>query len=365
MRAAPVLILALVSLGIPRAHADKFDTSATTTARALGMGNAVINTERGGMSVFHNPANIAAKDTGSVFQIVNFSLEANEGLVTQSQKGGSINFANLSTFYETMNGNKNNYAGGRYSLYPNLTIRNLSFGVLYERNRAAMVRETDGAFIVRAKDRFAPTAALSFRLFAGIFRIGIMAQYLTVGEADSTIAAPVDKSQLDWNKVINSRGAITKTGGVTLTLPMRYLPSFSFVARDIGGTTFNKSPLVPSGTGRNVEPKKMTYDLATSFTVYLSSRIETRWEVDYRDVLNRNQGNRMRHIFAGTEMDMFNFLHFRAGYMHGWPAAGLGVGTAKANINFAWYSDEVEDRLRAFRDTRYVLQYTHSLFGGK
>ena len=55
--------------------ADRFDTSETQTVRSLGMGNAGINSERGGLSVFYNPANIAAKSTRPVLQLFNFSLE--------------------------------------------------------------------------------------------------------------------------------------------------------------------------------------------------------------------------------------------------------------------------------------------------
>lgn len=352
-------------ISIPKSLADRFDeTTVMPSAKALGMGNAGINSERGPTSVFYNPANIAAKNTATTLQLMNFAFEGNEMWVGQTQRGGNVNTMDLSKFYDTLNSNKNAFEQTRFSIYPNVTFRNLSLGLLYQKDRGAMVRETDGALYVRARDIVAPTAALSFRLFGGILRFGAMVQLLSYGYADKYIVGAT-RSDADWGKQMSAKSGLAKTGGFTLSLPFKYLPSFSLVARNIGGTSFSRAPLGTTGSSTSTIPtQKMTYDFGGSFVYYISGQIETKFEVDYRDMLNKNVGSRMQRIFTGAELSMFHFIQLRAGYMHGYPTAGFGIGNQKASVNLSWYSDEREDRLRAFRDQKFVLQYTRSFLGG-
>ncbi len=349
----------------PRALSDRFDGSTVMpSAKSLGMGNAGINSERGPNSVFYNPANIAAKSTATSVQLLNFSVEGSEMWVAQTQNGGNINVMDLSKFYTTLDSNKNAYEQARYSIYPNITFRNLSLGLLYQKDRGAMVRETDGALYVHARDIVAPTAALSFRLFGGILRFGGMVQLLSYGYADKYIQNPT-LSTADWGKQMSANSGLVKTAGFTLSLPFQHLPSFSLVARNIGGTSFSRPALGTSGQSTSTIPTQpMTYDFAASFVHYVSGQIESKFELDYRDVTNKNQGSRMQHIFAGAELSLFHFIQLRAGYMHGYPTAGFGMGNQRGSINLTWYSDEMEDRLRAFRDQKFVIQYTRSFLGG-
>lgn len=355
--------IALMLIGVSYAYAVDHNTNETSSAKALGMGNAGINTERGPVAVFYNPASLAVKDTRAVFQLFNFSIDADEMWLAQSQKGGSINTTNFSKFYETVKASKGDLEGVRFSAYPNLTVRNFSLGLLYETNRGLMVRNSDSKLLVRARDRFGPTAGLSFRMFGGIIRFGMMAQLLTVTEANDYISPPSPGSA-SWDKNIKAGSGLAKSAGFTLSLPFRYLPSFSVVARDIGGTSFGGAPMVFTGNGKP-NARKATYDLGTSFVYYLGKSIETKFEADYRDTTRKLGGSPMQHVFAGGEIDFFNLFQLRGGYMNAYPTAGFGLGTKNAGINISWYSDNFEDGLRAAREQRYVVQFSKSLFGGK
>ncbi len=361
-----LLFFAIFIVAIPHSLADRFDeTTVMTSARALSMGNAGINSERGPNSVFYNPANIAAKNTAPSFQLMNFSVQANEMLAGQSQEGGNVNILDLRKFYTTLDANKNAYEQARFSLYPNITLRNLSLGVLYQKDRGAMVRATDGALYVRARDIVAPTAALSFRLFGGILRFGGMVQILSYGYADKYVTGVLAPSDKDWGKQMTAKAGLAKTGGITVSLPFKYLPSFSFVARNIGGTSFSRAPIGTAGSSADSIPtQKMTYDFGSSLTYYVSGQIESKFELDYRDVTNRNKGSRMQRVFSGVEFSLFHYIQLRAGYMHGYPTAGFGIGNQRGSVNISWYSDEMEERLRSFRDQKFVLQYTRSFLGG-
>lgn len=358
------LVAVAVFLSFPKAFADKFNTETSSSARALGMGNVGVNTERGSYSLFYNPANLAAKDTKTQIQVLNFSADLNDGWASRAGGGEYSNFQNLEGLYGDLVNHKNTYVGGRFSIYPNVTVRHFSFGLLYEVNQGAEVRASDSALRVKARNRFGPTLGLSFRFFKGILRIGGAVQLLTVGNADTVVAQPITPSTLEFSRYINSGTGLSKSAGMTLTLPFRFLPSFSLVARDIGGTTYSGARFVKFGDGRNVAKSDMTFDLGTSLTIYLAKRMEMKLAMDYRDYVNQLDGGNFRHINLGTEISLYDVIKLRVGMTHGYMTYGFGINTNKASLDLAAYADEKDDRLRGSRDQRYVLQYTWNLGGG-
>jgi hypothetical protein len=347
--------------GLPNAFADIFNTETSSSVHALGMGGTGVNTERGPYALFYNPANLAAKDTGTNIQVVNVQFDGAEGLMGQVKDAKAISFGDLQKLYPYLNANKNTAVGARYSLYPNITLRNFSVGFLYERNRAAEVRAADDALHLMGRDRMGPTAALSYRLFGGIFRLGASAQFLTVGDMNSIVKPPITVGTLDYNTYEDAGSGLVLTGGATLTLPFAYLPSFSVVARNLGDSKFSAPPVANFGVGRSVPIQYMTFDFGTSMTIYLAKRAELKLAFDYHDLTNRLAGTRFRHVFAGTEIIFFDLLKLRAGLMHGYPTFGLGFTPKKASLELAVYSEEKDDKLRGSAEARYVLQYTYSI----
>ncbi len=355
-------VAAAIFLSFPKAFADKFNTETSQDTRSLGMGNASINLGRGPYGVFYNPANIAARDSGSHIQPLNMQFEAAEGLLQQASGGNGVNFQSLSSLYSGLKNSPNTFAGGRYSLYPNVTLRNFSFGLLYEVNQGAVLRTYDGALRVIARDRLAPTVALSERFASGIVRIGASAQLVTVGNADGVVSPPIPTA-VDFASNINSMTGLVLTAGTTITLPVRYLPSFSLVGRNLGNARYATAPvLVKFGNGRTAFTDPMMFDWGSSMTFILARRLELKLAVDYHDLTNKLSGGRFRHVFAGTELIAYDFIKLRAGLAHGYPSFGLGINTRRASLDFAAYADEMDDRLRGAKEQRYVFQYTWELF---
>jgi hypothetical protein len=354
----------LYVISAKQAFGGKFNTETSSSTRALSMGNAAINTERGAYALFYNPANIAAKNTGATFQLFNFQLDGSLPYLENVGAFQVANPSNLSALYQKLDGRTDSYNGARYSVYPNLTVRNFSLGFLYEVNNGALIRSSDNSLIAKSRNRMGPTAALSFRLFGGILRFGASAQYMTVGNANETIAPPVNTGTLDYRDISYSGAGLITTGGVTLTLPFRYLPSFSLVARNIGGSNFSGKPLTSFGTRRNVPNEDMTVDLATSATIYLGRRIELKIEGDYRDALLTMPGSKpMDRLFAGMDLAFFDVFRLRAGWMNRYPTGGIGIYAPKGTLDVAWYSDRIDDGIKSHRDMRFALQYTFNFFG--
>ncbi|MBI3556528.1 MAG: hypothetical protein HY074_09720 [Deltaproteobacteria bacterium] len=356
------LVAIAIFLSFPKAFADKFNTETSEDARSLGMGNASINSGRGPYSVFYNPANIAARETGTHFQPLNLQFELSEGSLGQASGGNSLNFQSLSSLYSGLKNSPNTFAGGRYSLYPNVTLRNFSFGMLYEVNQGAILRSYDGALRVLARDRFSPTVALSERFASGIFRLGASVQLVTIGKADAVVPPPVPTA-VAFAPNVNSMSALVFTGGTTITIPVRFLPSFSLVGRNLGNAKYSSAPvLVKFGDGRTAFTDPMMFDWGSSMTFILARRLEMKLSLDYHDLTNKLDGGRFRHVFTGTELIAYDILKLRAGLAHGYPSFGVGINTRRASLDFTAYADEMDDRLRGAKEQRYVFQYTWELF---
>lgn len=351
-------------LSFPKAFADKFNTETSSSARALGMGNVGVNTERGSYSLFYNPANLAARETKLQIQPLNMQLEVSDGWFARSSDGSYHNFNNLSGMYPDLNKNKNTWVAGRFSVYPNITFQYFSIGLLYETNRGAEMHASDNKLHLKARDRFGPTFGLSYRFFKGILRLGASAQIMTVGQADDSLAQPINGSSLEYSRFINAGTGIKKDAGITLTLPFRLLPSFSIVARDIGGTRYKGPKFVHFGDLTGVPDDEMTFDFGTSLTIYLAKRLDLRVAMDYRDYVNKLDGAKSRHINAGGELSFFDAVKLRVGMSHGYMTYGIGINLPKASLDFATYADEKGEALRGDPDRRYVIQYTWNLGGG-
>lgn len=364
LRAAALVavLVVLLLMSFPRnSLADKFDTSTAYDAREYGMGMASVNLGRGAYAMFSNPANIVPKETTTNFQLVNLQLDTSDGFYSAINNKSGSNFLSLADLKKGLDSYPNTFVGGRYSVFPNVTLRYLSFGLLYEVNQGAMVRAGDKALYVKARNRFAPVAAASFRLLSGILRFGASAQMLTVGNANTYVSAPVNPA-ISFSDVVRAGSALVMTGGMTLTLPFRYLPSFSVVLRNIGDSQFAGTPAVAWGKGGQPADMPMSFDYGSSMTVYLGRRLEAKLAFDYRDVSNQYKGGPLRHMFMGTELIAYDMLKLRAGMAHGYWTFGAGINTPKASIDIAAYADEMDDRLRGSKEQRFVLQYSWGLF---
>ncbi|MGE4232782.1 MAG: hypothetical protein AB7F43_05570 [Bacteriovoracia bacterium] len=351
----PLLLISQVAV------AYRADRESRTSARGLGMGNAVINSERRSNAVFYNPANLAAKNTGTTLEVINMKFTGSDGLFAQYGRSSNINVLSLNAMYTGLQNYPNTIARGGLSVFPNFTMRNLHLGMLYEVDQGAKVRAEDSALRVFGRDRFGPVAALSFRLLSGILRIGASVEYMTIGNANKTITSP-NPNNISFAEHLDTGAGLRKNAGATLTFPVPFLPSFSAVARDIGGTSYSGSPLIKFGNGRIATTDAMSIDLAAGMTIYIGGRIEIKLEADWKDFYNSIGGSRINHLFGGGEIIFWDLINFRGGYSNGYPTYGFGITTRAGSLNLAIYTDELDDRPRTQPDTRYVLQYQFGVF---
>ncbi len=336
----------------------RYRTEISSSTRGLAMGSTGINTERGAYSVFYNPGNLAAKENKMQIQALNFQLDTSEMLFGNMSRFRDFNFTSVESLAGASKKSASRWNGGRFSLYPNFTIRSFSLGMLYEVNQSAYTNASDQSTRVRVRNRFAPTAALAFRLLDGVIRIGASVHLLNVGEMDKTFSS----GATDYKSSVQTGTGLSKNIGATLTLPIKFLPSFSAVFRDAGSTLFKKGLVSAFGSGELADNRGGTVDLGASATVYFGKNIETRWTADLRDATQRLGAVTTRKFNFGGEISIKRFLHLRGGYSAGHFSAGLGLNGRNGTLDFAVYTDETSNTSTSQQDTRFSIQYTWNLF---
>lgn len=336
------------------ARADVLSNLVPTEAKALGMGNTGISLLNDSYAMFYNPANLANKQVKPKIEPLNvqgdFSNESFNALASNQ-----TNPLSLSDMYSHLKSNPGQWASHGFSVYPNITTRFASLGMLYRQTYSAKYEQANTAagtpIALRLKGfrEFSPTAALSFRLFGGVLKFGGAVYLKTFSKVDQVIKNP-DSASKSWETGSTTKVGVDSTAGVTLTLPYAHLPTFSFVARNMGTQTYPgfKIPIM--------------FDVGMGHTTYFGRSVHLRLEADHRDVTNSMKLGHMRSLFMGAELRFFGVLNLRGGYAQGYPSAGFGLAFKKLRIDFGWYSEEMAEGLRSDRNQRYVMQIAWSLF---
>jgi hypothetical protein len=325
------------------------------------MGQSGVNASNDSYAAFINPANLASKRNKTHFELLNVQVEGSEQ-AGNALFGARKNPMSLGSVYPFLKSNTGEWVGYRYSVFPNFSSRFFSFGLLYESKFAAKYDLADPNVLndtpkVTHKGfrRIMPTASLSFRLFGGILRFGYSLGLDYLGAVNSVVSNPDNSTSLSHTSGIYEGVAVRNTAGLTLTLPFAHLPSFSFVARDIGNARYH-------GGGLR-EVRKMTMDGGVSYSSYFLRWLELTLTADYRDMTNALQtGSRMRRLFTGAEIRLGKAISLRGGYAQGYPSFGIGFRMNRIKIDFSQYKEERGDRLRDDGDSVYAMQIVWSLF---
>ncbi len=161
--------------------------------------------------------------------------------------------------------------------------------------------------------------------------------------------------------------AFALNGGAILTIPVMYLPSFSFVVRNIGNAKFYALKNIMSTNPPGVPNTLLqTYDAGYGMYIIISRQLKMRFAFDYRDLLNVYENHWSKHIHSGFELNIgknkIPFLQLRTGVNQLRWTFGLSLKSKNNTFDFAFYGVELGNSLRERADNRYVLRYVVSLY---
>jgi hypothetical protein len=223
--------------------------------------------------------------------------------------------------------------------------------------------EKDGTNIrYRTVYQFIPTAGFGLRLASGVLRVGYVLQWVNQASGDVTKAA--GSTPMGWSEGISQGQGFSHNLGMALTLPYIYQPSINLVARNVGGLHFGGKPLLvsaknPSGS---IPDEKMSLDASVGLLTKITAGWSLATQLAYRDGTNSSHTRALAHAAVGIEFTAMDRLFVRAGFGSGYPSAGLGIRTSRAEVNFAWFSEDLGDGSTPVRDLRYLFQFKFKAF---
>ncbi len=325
------------------AQADSVNAEWVSTTRSLTMGNVgIASAEDPTTAAFYNPAALA-RGKKAVFEPFNPQFDIGTGLfstsrqITDWSKHGSHGSS-----LDLVKAKPGSVSSGGFSIYPNVTAQNFSFGVLGSVKRWSHYKKGDLSWNFYSRWLVVPSLGISMAFGGGRMRLGAAVRAIQITETKGVV--PDTGSSIALNESTGEGLGIGLDAGMLITLPWSALPSIGFVARNVGDTSFPSRGVLKIGGGSKVthEKIKMTYDAGISISPKLGQRDVLTFAVDMRDVLNKTGAARQRHFNVGTELNISKRLFLRAGYSQAYWTAGFGLASKLGALDLGTYAEELD-----------------------
>lgn len=337
------------------ARQDRIPGSRYISARGAALGDAFLPWgDDGAAALFYNPANFG-KLKGTHLEPINVTGSFNEGFITQFGVD-SYKVTSLNSYAPTLQGKPGTFGGVGGAWTPAFFTRGIGFGVMLQSQVGAQAN-ADGTIRYRSLYRLVPTIGTGIRLADGIVRLGYSLQW--VNQASGDVTANPQSDALGYSERLKEGSAFSHTVGAALTFPFAYLPSINVVARNVLGTKFSGTSILPIAKNAAGTPdeEKMSLDASVSVAPRLGGSNFLRYSLVLRDALNSSNFSIFARLATGVEVDLRSRFFFRLGYGSGYPAAGFGIRSKTSEFSLAWFSEEVGQSLHSVRDLKFMIQY--------
>ncbi len=342
------------------ARLDAVPGSRYTSGQGAAMGDAVLPLgEDAASGLAYNPANLG-KLHGLQAELLNFQGYLGNDLV--HQMGASIyKFATLPSYATTLKKNPNSLHSAGASLFPNVSIGHLAFGLMIGEQIATKYDSASDKFVTKANYQLIPTAGYGVKLARGIVRLGYSFQYVNRAAGTTAVAS---SAPVGYSSGLPQGSALSHNFGGALTIPFTYLPSFNFVLRNIGGARYSGNSLYSFSKNASGVPatEPMTVDLSLGVSPKLGSGATVNFVAEMRDATNRSKVSLWGRTALGMEWNYRKALFFRAGLGSAYPSAGLGLRSKSSELSLGWYSEEIGTSSLDERDTRFIVHYQIGIF---
>lgn len=328
-----------------------------TNGRALAIGNAFICKVDDSSSVFYNPAGLGTV-RWTHFHLTNIHLETNKGLldagaggnVTQISKDATKGFSTDGS-RQLLLQHRGKMTHNRFNIMPNFTARYISFGYLYSNQKRATIGEhEDALFEFAEREDKGPYLALNISLFGGVIKFGGTMIYLRrkeiIDERDRNEEVNLEKGDYKRGR------APIGVGGVRVTLPIVFLPTFAATFHNALGKEFT-----PESSGGAPTAIARAVDVGFSITPQIGKVFRVHLEYNFKDVGNRYQDvDKKRKNVFGIEFDFARKMFVRFGYADGYGSAGVGIKSRRLEFDLTTYAvDTSSTQYRGEEDRRFAL----------
>ncbi len=334
---------------------EKFDFY--SGARSLGMGDAAIAVVNDETSLVLNPAGLGKLRNfyGTIFD-PELELSYNAyGFSSASPISAPTNIEGVKASLVQQPGS---YYYAKGQIFPSFVARNFGIGLLVKQMLAATADE-EGSLTAVQQDDMALLMGVNFRFFDGRIKLGVTGKVISRVEVNELALDPADdltNAGLAETGQLREGVGVGYDVGLNLAAPWMMIPTLSIVARDLGGTTFDKSSgLRGPETDQRPLDLKQDVDVAVALFPIHNNYIRSAWTLEYRNVLtNQDDTNKTRYMHGGVEVNLADRFFLRAGYNQGYWTAGFESAHENFQFMLATYGEEVGVGDERKEDRRYV-----------
>jgi hypothetical protein len=348
------LVFPLLAATQAWARSDTVPGSRYTSGRGAAMGDAVLPlADDGASALFYNPAAFGRLQRPQV-EPLNFQIQANADYFNMFNRN-FYKVTSLSSFEPALAAKHDKFPGVGATVFPNATLKGFGFGVLMHSEFRG--QSSGGTVRYKSKYQFIPAFGGAVRLASGVVRIGYAAHWVHQAVGERYVSNT--SSPLGYNQQLKQGSGISHNFGFALTLPIAYLPSVNFVARNVLGVKYGTYSIVPLARNSTGAPddEEMSFDASFSVSPKVGAGGLFNLVLEYRDLTNRSGISFLGRMVAGLEFSFRDLFFLRGGWGSGYPAAGIGLRRKTAEFALSWYSEETGRSYHSERDIRFLLHY--------
>jgi hypothetical protein len=310
--------------------------------------------EEVGNSLMNNPAALA-RFSGVRSEPLNMNFVANSNSVSNlaDSLGNSFSLGGLSG---TMNSNANTQYGLGFSNMSAFAWNGFAFGVLLQEYSNGTSNGTNATSHVMSQ--LIPSVGYGFGLARNLIRVGYSLQY--VHQASGTVTQTSDVSA-GFLKGVQKGAGLSHNMSVNFAFPFTFIPTFSVIARNLGGLKFTPGGFLPRGSNTTGAPgvEPMTVDVAFDFMVRITGTFKTHWYFEYRDLTSRAWiPSIFEKLSTGLDVSFSPKFALRGG-MTGIAnfSGGISYRSDQSEISLAYYNEKSPFSNTPAWDSRFGLQY--------
>lgn len=323
--------------------------------RQMGMGGASIAVVNDETSVLSNP-NGLGRLRDSFYTL--FDPELTTGDDDYNTLIGTAGFGSVNPekVYNQLGDEVDNPYYFKAQMFPSIVVPNFGFGIL-GRYEVLAKRNSDGTLDYKYQNDYSANLGTNLSFWGGRVKLGFAGRLINRVEYEGNRDPAVES--LSFNSFSTEGMALAADIGLTLAAPWKYIPTFSLLVRDVGGTSFTFSDGVfGKNSSRGVpQMQQQSIDAAVALFPIYGKYSRGVFTVEYTGVDDTaNVDDHMDRLHIGTEVNLWDAYFLRVGYHANDWTAGFEYATGLMQWQFATYSEEIGIGTYTDRDRRAIFK---------
>lgn len=322
--------------------------------RQMGMGGASIAVVNDETALLSNP-NGLGRLRDSFYTLIDPELTSGVDDSETLVGTGVLGSVNPDTVYDQLGDNLDNPYYFKGQIFPSLVVPNFGLGVL-GRYEVLAKRNADGTMDYHYQNDYSVNLGSNLSFWGGRIKLGFAGRLINRVEYFGTRDPSVES--LAISSFATEGMGLSADVGLSFAAPWKYLPTLTFLVRDVGGTSFTFGDGA-FGNANNGTPQFQAQSVDAAFALFPIYGKYSRgvFTVEYTGIDNtENVEDHIDRLHIGTEINLFDAYFLRLGYHEGDWTAGFEYATGILQWQLATYSEEINLGSYSERDRQGILK---------